>query len=51
MEKVKNGFFTNGQFSLGDEGETDTNRFFGDMSELANFIDKKHDKYDDHPSI
>ena len=27
MEKLKNGFFTNGYFSLGDEGEIDTNRF------------------------
>ena len=27
-EKLKNGFFTNGYFTLGDEGEIDTNRFF-----------------------
>ena len=51
MEKLKNGFFTNGYFSLGEEGEIDTNRFFKNSDELANFIDKKLDKYDDHPSI
>ena len=52
MEKLKNGFFTNGYFSLGEEeGEIDTNRFFKNSDELANFIDKISDKYDDHPSI
>ena len=52
MEKLKNGFFTNGYFSLGDEeGEIDTNRFFKNSDELAEFIDKILDKYDDHPSI
>ena len=51
MEKLKNGFFTNGYFTLGEEGEIDTNRFFKDSSELAKFIDKTLDKYDDHPSI
>ena len=51
MEKLTNGFFTNGYFSLGDEGEIDTNRFFKDSDELAKFIDKISDKYDDHPSI
>ena len=51
MEKLKNGFFTNGYFSLGDEREIDTNRFFKDSDELAKFIDKILDKYDDHPSI
>ena len=51
MAKLKNGFFTNGYFSLGDEGEIDTNRFFKDNNELAKFIDKILDKYDDHPSI
>ena len=51
MEKLKNGFFTNGYFHLGDEGEIDTNRFFKDSDELAKFIDKKLDKYDNHPSI
>ena len=51
MEKLQNGFFTNGSFSLGDEGEIDTNRFFKDSNELAEFIDKILDKYDDHPSI
>ena len=51
MEKLKNGFFTNGYFSLGDDGEIDTNRFFKDSDELAKFMDKILDKYDDHPSI
>ena len=50
-EKLKNGFFTNGYFTLGEEGEIDTNRFFKDSNELAKFIDKILDKYDDHPSI
>ena len=51
MEKLKNGFFTNGYFTLGEEGEIDTNRFFKDSNDLAKFIDKILDKYDDHPSI
>ena len=51
MEKLKNEFFTKGFFSLGDDGEIDTNRFFKDSDELAKFIDKILDKYDDHPSI
>ena len=51
MEKLKNGFFTNGYFSLGDNGEIDTNRFFKDSNELAKFIDQILDKCDDHPSI
>ena len=51
MEKLENGFFTNGYFTLGEEGEIDTNRFFKDSNELAKFIDKILDKYDDHPSI
>ena len=51
MDKLKNGFFTNGYFSLGDDGEIDTNRFFKDSDELAKFMDKILDKYDDHPSI
>ena len=51
MEKLPNGFFTNGYFTLGDEGEIDTNRFFKDSDELAKFIDKILDKYDDHPRI
>ena len=49
MEKLKNGFFTNGYFSPGEEGEIDTNRFFKNSDELAKFIDKILDKY--HPSI
>ena len=51
MEKLPNGFFTNGYFNLGDEGEIDTNRFFKNSDELAKFIDKIINKYDDHPSI
>ena len=51
MEKLKNGFFTNGYFSQGEEGEIDTNRFFKNSDELAKFIDKILDKYDNHPSI
>ena len=51
IEKLKNGFFTNGYFFLGEEGEIDTNRFFKNSDELAKFIDKILDKYDDHPSI
>ena len=51
MQKLTNGFFTNGYFSLGDEGEIDTNRFFKDSIELAELTNKKLDKYDDHPSI
>ena len=51
MEKLKNGFFTIGYFTLGDDGEIDTNRFFKNSDELAKFIDKIFDKYDDHPSI
>ena len=51
MEKMTNGFFTNGYFSLGDEEEIDTERFFQDSIELAKFIEKNLDKYDDHPSI
>ena len=51
MEKLKNGFFTNGYFSLSEEGEIDTNRFFKNSDELAKFIDKILDKYDNHPSI
>ena len=49
--KTENGFFTNGYFSPGDEGEIDTNRFFKDSNELAKFIDKIFNKFDDHPSI
>ena len=41
MEKLRNGFFTNGHFSLGEEeGEIDTNRFFKNSDELSEFIDK-----------
>ena len=51
MEKLTNGFFTNGYFNLGDDGEIDTNRFFKDSDELTKFMDKILDKYDDHASI
>ena len=51
MEKLKNGFITNGYFILDEAGEIDTNRFFKNSDELAKFIDKLLDKYDDHPSI
>ena len=51
MKKLKNVFFTSGYFSLGDEGEIDTNRFFKDSNELAEFLDKILDKYDNHRSI
>ena len=52
MEKLKNGFFTNGYFILSDDdGEIDTNRFLKNSDEIAKFIDKILDKYDDHPSI
>ena len=51
MEKLTNGFFTNGYFTLGDDGEIDTNRFFKNCDELVKFMDKILDKYDDHPSI
>ena len=51
MEQLKNGFFTNVYFNLGDNGEIDTKRFFNDSNEFAKFIDKLLDKNDDHPSI
>ena len=51
MEKLKNGFCTNGYFSRGDEGEIDTNSFFEQSIELSEFIDKIRDKFDDHTSI
>ena len=51
MKKLKNGFFTNGYFSLGEEGEIDTDRLFKNSDVLAEFIDKILDKYEDHPSI
>ena len=48
---MRNGSFTNGYFSLGDKGEMDTNILFKYSGELAKFIDKRIDKYDDHPGI
>ena len=50
MEKLRIGFFVYGYFSLGDEGEIDIQRFFKDSNDLAKFIDKILEKYDDHPS-
>ena len=51
MEKLTNGFFTNGNFNLSDDGEIDTNRFVKDRDNLTKFVDKILQKYDDHPSI
>ena len=51
MERLNNAFSTNGYFSPSDEGQIDTNRFFNDKNELAKFLDKILDRYDDHPSI
>ena len=51
MEKLKKGFFTSSYFTLGEEREIDTNGFFKNSSELVEFIDKKLDKFDDHPSV
>ena len=51
MEKLKISFFTNGYSSLGEDGEIDNNRFLKDKIDLAKFLDKILDKYDDHPSI
>ena len=44
IEELQNGFFTNGYFSQGDEGEIATNKFFKDSNELAKFMDKIGDK-------
>ena len=49
VEKLKNCFFTNGYFTLGDEREFENNNFFQDSNQLAQFLDKIVDKYDDHP--
>ena len=51
MEKLKNCCFTIEYFSLGDEKEIDTGRFFKDSNKLAKSIDKTLDKYDDLPAI
>ena len=51
MKKLGSGFLAIGQFSRGDDGEIESNRFFKDGNELAKFIEKIIDKYDDHPSI
>ena len=44
MEKLTNGFSTNAYFTLSDDGEIKTNRFFEDTNDLAKFIDKILDK-------
>ena len=65
MEKNENGFFyewlfyewfyewhfTNGYFSLGDEGEIDAKTVFKNNDELFKFIDKLLVKFDNHASI
>ena len=51
MEDLRNGFFSNSFFTLGDEGEIKANRFFRDSSGLAILIDKILDKYDNHPPL
>ena len=43
-EEIDKWLFYEWFFPLGDEGEIDTNRFFENSSELANFIDKILDK-------
>ena len=51
MEKIENVFFTHAVFILRDQWEITSKRFFRDSGELAKFIDRILDKYDDHPSI
>ena len=51
MERLTNGFFTNGYFSLGDDGVIDTKGVSKDSDELTKFIHKILDEYDDHPFI
>ena len=51
MGKLGNGFSTNGKFSLGDDEEADTNRVLKYSNELAKFLEKMLDNYDDHPGI
>ena len=51
MEELKVDFLTNVVFILIDEGEIETNRFFRRISELAKILDKKLDKFYEHPSI
>ena len=51
MEKLRDEFFTKSYFTLGDQRDNDTGRFFKDSNELAKFIDKILDKYDDRPSV
>ena len=51
MEKLKFEFFTNGYFTLDDEGEIGTKRFLRDSNELAKVVDKILEKFDDQPSI
>ena len=52
MEQLRKGFFTNGFFSLGDDGgDIDLKRFSKDSDELAKIVDKISVKYDDHLPI
>ena len=44
MEKLRIGFFTKGCFSLGNDVEINTNRFFKVSNELAKIVDKIIDK-------
>ena len=48
IEKMKIRILTNGCFTLVDEGEIETIRFFRDNGELAKFIDEILYKFDDH---
>ena len=48
---MKEGFFTNRVFIVGDEREVETNRFFRDSGELAKFTVKVYDKCDYHASL
>ena len=47
---MKNGYFANGYFTLGDKGEIETNRFFRVSSDLAKILDKIIDKNEYPPS-
>ena len=49
-ENLRIGYFTNGIYILGDDGEIEINRFFPYISELAQFKDKILDKHDNDPS-
>ena len=51
MKKLRKGFFTNGYFSLSEDGGIHTKSFFKNSTELSKFMDKILNKYDDHLSI